>query len=482
MTTSLAMSRPPVRGARKRPTPGTRPVSQKRVNAMRFSWFVIGSLFGVTMSFMMNLFVSSVVIPEYQGLVASRDQAAETTTLDSLPFEETKNGDQPTVTETVERKPAYPKHIATQVQNGDTLLNILVDAEVDYDEAVDVIEALKKTYDPHQLRVGQKISLQLDAHPVIADKAAVSKLNIRVNKLDTVKLNRLPGGAFFAEKATKEIKPELVLAGGTITSSLFQTGYDTGVPDGVLTELMNAYSYDVDLQREIHNGDQMEVLFERLVTDEGDSAGYGKIYYAMLNLRGKERKIYRFEDKKGHVGFYDEKGESIVKALLKTPVSGARISSGYGKRRHPILGYTKMHKGTDFAAPTGTPIYAAGDGVIAYKGRKGGYGNYIKIRHNDKYATAYAHMSRFGKGMQKGRRVKQGQIIGYVGTTGRSTGAHLHYEVHKYGRQVNPMREKFKTGKVLKNQELAQFKREILRIKNKRASIPKSQTTIASSK
>lgn len=484
--TSLAMSRPQVRTVRRRAN--YRPASgNKRVSVVRFSWFVIGSLFGLGLSYLINVFISIVILPQYHG--QSLDSPSETISAESDAEPAVNTSEQVAAEEeAVEtpapepKKPLFPKRVALTVEKGDTLISMLVREQVDFDEAVDVIDALKKTYDPRQMRIGQEIDVKLEPHAKAASKASVSNLSIALNKLESVELKRLPSGSFFVEKALKERKPKLVYAGGKITSSLFQTGYANGVPTGVLTELMNAYSYDVDLQRQVQQGDRMEVLFEKMVTKDGDEAGYGKIYYAMLKLRDADKRIYRFEDKDGSVGFYDEKGESVIKALLKTPVSSARISSGFGERMHPILGYTKMHKGVDFAAPRGTPVYAAGDGVVEFKGWNGGYGNFVKIMHNNKYATAYGHLSAFSPAIAEGGKVKQGQVIGYVGSTGRSTGPHLHYEIYKFGNQVNPQNEKFKTGRILRGTELAKFKREVSRINTQLASISKGSTTVASNR
>jgi murein DD-endopeptidase MepM/ murein hydrolase activator NlpD len=181
------------------------------------------------------------------------------------------------------------------------------------------------------------------------------------------------------------------------------------------------------------------------------------VLFASLTLSGKKKAIYRFKGDDGHTEYFDEEGRSAQKALMRTPIDGARLSSGFGQRRHPILGYNKMHRGVDFAAPSGTPIYAAGNGTIVYAGRKGGYGNYIRIRHNGNYDTAYAHMTGFARGMRVGRRVNQGQVIGYVGTTGRSTGPHLHYEVLRQGQQVNPMRIRMPSGRTLAGAEMKRF-------------------------
>lgn len=474
-----------------------RPVSAKRLNGVRLNWFIIGALFGIILSFLLNIGVKHALdvatnkLLTSETTVASLLAPADESDLPPVPVIDPLDAfnDIPFPIESAElseetaqeietakaHRPTAPKMIQHTMKRGDALLNLLTSQAIDYQEAHQVIQTLKKTYNPRNLRPGHDISMTVAPSDENPDRMVLADLAIELNAIDRVELTRSEDG-FVAKKTQKPLSKELTLAGGTITNSLFETGYDNGIPDGVLAELVQAYSYDVDFQREIQRGDQMEVLFEKQVTNEGEAVGYGDILYATLKLRGKPLNIYRYQD-----SYYDENGESIIKALLKTPVNGARISSGYGKRRHPILGYTKMHKGTDFAAPTGTPIYAAGEGTVVFKGRKGGYGNYIKIKHNDTYSTAYAHMHRYGKGIRKGHKVKQGQIIGYVGSTGRSTGPHLHYEVIKHGRQVNPMKEKFKTGKVLKGKELAAFKKSMTKIKQQVASMPRSQTTVASS-
>ncbi|NDF13273.1 MAG: M23 family metallopeptidase [Proteobacteria bacterium] len=237
-----------------------------------------------------------------------------------------------------------------------------------------------------------------------------------------------------------------------------------------------AYSYDVDFQRDIQVGNKFEVLYETYHDDEGRKIRDGGLIQATLTTGGQEMKIYRFTAKDGTEDFFNEKGMSVRKALLRTPVNGARITSGFGLRRHPILGYSKMHKGIDFGAPLGTPIYAAGDGVIEEIGKKGGYGNYVRLRHSAGYATAYGHISRFATGMKNGRRVKQGQVIAYVGSTGVSTGPHLHFEVHINGQQVNPAKVKTTPGRTLGKTEMAEFHSQMKDIDHLIASLPlKSQ-------
>jgi murein DD-endopeptidase MepM/ murein hydrolase activator NlpD len=225
-----------------------------------------------------------------------------------------------------------------------------------------------------------------------------------------------------------------------------------------MIQMIRAFSYDVDFQRDVHPGDGFTVMYEREFTEDGAPAREGEVVFASLSLSGKEMALYRYTTRDGETDYFNRRGESVRKALLRTPVDGARISSTFGMRRHPILGYSKMHKGVDFAAPTGTPIYAAGNGTIEEAGPKGAYGNYIRVRHNREIATAYAHLSRISKDVRRGAKVRQGDVIGFVGTTGRSTGPHLHYEVLRNGRQANPMSVDLPTGIVLAGRDLTAFK------------------------
>ncbi|MCK5546590.1 MAG: peptidoglycan DD-metalloendopeptidase family protein, partial [Rhodospirillaceae bacterium] len=239
------------------------------------------------------------------------------------------------------------------------------------------------------------------------------------------------------------------------------------------------FSWDVDFQRDIWKGDGFEVMYHRFYDDDGNAIYDGTIKYAALSLQGKKIAIYLHTLKDGSTDYFNENGQSARKALMRTPINGARLSSSFGKRKHPILGYTKMHKGSDFAAPRGTPIYAAGNGTIDKSGRNGAYGNYIRIRHNSQYSTAYAHMKSIKRGMGKGKRVTQGEVIGYVGTTGRSTGPHLHYEILRGGRQVNPLRVKMPSGKKLKGDELVRFKTALAEISREWAKLETESDQLA---
>ena len=222
-------------------------------------------------------------------------------------------------------------------------------------------------------------------------------------------------------------------------------------------EMVRIYSFDVDFQREIKKGDGFEVLYEVQHNKDRELVKNGPIKSAVLILEGERLSLYRYEYSKGFFDYFDPEGNSARKALMRTPLDGARITSNFGKRKHPILGYTKMHKGVDFGASRNTPVYAAGDGIVETARINGAYGNYIRIRHNSDYKTAYAHLARFAKSIRKGKRVNQGDIIGYVGSTGRSTGPHLHYEIIFRGKQVNPLMIRMPKGLKLKNENLEKF-------------------------
>ena len=333
-------------------------------------------------------------------------------------------------------------------------------------------------YNVRRLEVGQAISLRLDKNPDSSSQPILSSLTLPISTSSSLHLTRQDKG--FAVKAVDvPLEHKMTRAGGRIESSLYETGMASGIPPALLEQIVSAYSYDVDFQRDIQPGDALDVLFERLQTKNGGNAGHGDVLFANLNLGDRNLKLYRYVDKNGHADYYNEKGESIRKALLRTPVNGARISSGFGWRNHPVLGYSRMHRGVDFAAPTGTPIYAAGDGTVEYAGRKGGYGNYLLIKHNGTYASAYGHISHFASGMASGHKVKQGQIVAYVGQTGLATGPHLHYEILVNGSQVNPSNVKFKTGGALLGKELVAFRTTVKKIEAQLAAMPQHDGKLA---
>ncbi|WP_210414067.1 M23 family metallopeptidase [Luteithermobacter gelatinilyticus] len=337
------------------------------------------------------------------------------------------------------------------LNRGDGLMDVLVRAGANRREAYLAIEELGQYYNLRHLQIGQTVTAGFD------DQGSLVRLELEKDFDHLVRVDRRTDGY----KGELEKRPSLTItrhAQGMIEDSLFMAGQKQGLPTAVIVELIRIFSFDVDFQREIRRGDSFEILYERKLSEDGRRVQEGDILYARLTLSGKPITLYRYQAPgEKTADYYHETGQSARKALMKTPIEGARLTSRYGKRKHPVLGYTRMHKGLDFGAPTGTPIMAAGDGVIEKSRRYGSYGNYVRIRHLNGYKTAYAHLSRYGKGIKEGRRVKQGQIIGYVGATGRVTGPHLHYEVLKDGRQVNPLALKIPTGKKLKGQDLQAF-------------------------
>ena len=263
---------------------------------------------------------------------------------------------------------------------------------------------------------------------------------------------------FTGKTLTAQTTTHYAAISGEITDSLFASAERAGAPRDVVAKLANLFLFDIDFQREIRRGDRFEAVYEVIYDDQGRIVSYGDVVYGRMSWlhKSREKGYYRFAES-GKTQWFNEEGKSARRLLMKTPIEGARITSGFGRRRHPVLGYTKQHKGVDFGARRGTPIMAAGDGTIERANRFGSYGNYIKIRHANGYQTAYAHLKGFAKGIRKGKRVRQGQIIGYVGTTGRSTGPHLHYEVLRNKKQINPMRIKVATGKTLSGETLDEF-------------------------
>lgn len=350
------------------------------------------------------------------------------------------------------------------VGRGDTLMALLTNSGALRLDAYNAIAAMKPLYDPRKLRAGQELELSFEETVRDDDEGEpeiVRLLTAITMKTDVdreVAVRRAVDGEYSGLELIAELETGNVRARGTINSSLFLAAADAGVPAAITVEMIRMYSYDIDFQREIRQGDTFEVLFTRDYDENGDAVREGDVLYAAMNVRGRERRLWRHETGEGNDwDYFDEEGRSMRKFLMKTPIDGARISSNFGNRRHPILGYTRLHAGTDFAAPSGTPIYAAGNGTIEMSQRNGSFGNYVRIRHANGYQTAYAHMRGFGRGIRRGVRVSQGQVIGYVGTTGRSTGPHLHYEVIHNGNKVNPQNIRVPTGRTLTGNSLESF-------------------------
>jgi murein DD-endopeptidase MepM/ murein hydrolase activator NlpD len=358
---------------------------------------------------------------------------------------------------------AAPVTKDVSVARGDTLLDLLVNGDVPRDQAHDVISALRPVYDLRRMPIGQTFTLVMaptDESVTTSDAEArngLLSLSFRPSVDRDIVVRRNDDNGFKAEVVDRPLERRDAHATGRITTSLYDSAIEADLPLDALMRLIHVFSFDVDFQREVQPGDSFEVLYDSFVDEFGEPARTGEVIWASMTLSGKTLEYTLYTPKDGVPDYYDRRGQSVKKTLMRTPINGARLSSGFGKRRHPVLGYTKLHRGVDFAAPTGVPIMAAGDGVIEMIGRNGSFGKYIRIRHNSTYKTAYAHMSAYGRGLRKGSRVRQGSIIGYVGSTGRSTGPHLHYEVLKNDRQTNPMSVRLPAGDKLKGKTLQAF-------------------------
>lgn len=367
-----------------------------------------------------------------------------------------------------EAEPALVSRQLT-VQSGDTLMKMLTNEGVTRSEAHAAIQALSEVFSPRKLRPGHDITLELTPADTETNAPALTVMRLTESPIRSVEVAALTEGGFEARAIDTPTEKTAMRANGTISSSLYEAAVEAGVPLPILADMIRVFSFDVDFQREVRRGDTFALMYD-IEQVSGETVGTGAVHMAEMTVAGKPKRYYRFKGADGFWEYFDEKGRSAKKALLRTPIDGARLSSKFGMRRHPILGYNKMHKGADFAAPTGTPIYAAGNGVVEAAGRNGAYGKYVRVRHNSTYKTAYAHMSRIA--VSRGKRVRQGQVIGYVGSTGRSTGPHLHYEVHKNGKAVNPLGVRLPTGRTLSGSELAAFKDHVARLESQFAALP----------
>ena len=347
--------------------------------------------------------------------------------------------------------------VTSSVKKGQSLNSILTDAGASQQEIFEVSKVLKKFINLKTINTNQVFEILTHK-----DTGEIIRLTINldnINSLHVFKKNK----EFVANKIEKVLYKKTTLAEGMINSSMYQAAEKEKIDPEVIVNFAGIFGFEIDFQRDIRRGDIFQIVYDKYVDDDGELQKNGDIIYAYMKNNGREIALYRFVDQKGIPGYYRTNGKSIEKALMKTPINGARLSSTFGMRKHPILGYNKMHRGTDFAAPTGTPIMASGSGIIEQVGWNGAYGKYIRIKHNSKYKTAYAHLNGYARGIKKGAKVRQGQIIGYVGSTGRSTGPHLHYEVLVNGKRMNSQRLKLPSGRTLRGEDRKKF--EISRIK-----------------
>ena len=349
-----------------------------------------------------------------------------------------------------------------QIARGETLAMMLSRAGASWRDINAAIESISPIFNPRKVRPGQSVTVYFGGQ---GDGARLTGFAFRSDPGASVTVSRLWDGSFNAREISTPVTFEVARVAGVIESSLYDSALRLGATDKEVAQLSDIFAYDVDFQRDVHPGDLFELVFERYVDDDKQTIRTGDLLYVALSVRGQPKAFYRFKAPGDlETAWYDPLGRTARKFLMKTPINGARLSSGFGMRRHPILGYSKMHRGTDFAAPPGTPIMAAGDGTVARAGFYGGYGRYVRLRHSKDYDTAYGHMSAFARGLRPGMRVRQGQVIGYVGSSGASTGPHLHYEVLVSGAQINPMSMRVPTGRNLDGGAMQAFEAERNRI------------------
>ena len=355
------------------------------------------------------------------------------------------------------------------VENNDTIEKILKKHNVNTEDINNIASAvIKKKLSNIFVKTKVRIVVKKDLR-----SNKVVSLFYPINEVTTVEIKRNKNEFIVNENILKLKKEEVVLS-NTIKKNFYSSAVEAGIEPNVIVEFANMYGFEVDFQRDIRSGDRFEVHYERYVDEDNIIRNTGRIIYASMFVNNKELSLYNFKFNNKE-GYYDVDGKSVIKTLMKTPINGARLSSSFGIRKHPILGYNKLHQGTDFAARTGTPIMASGSGIILRAQKYKGYGNYVSIKHNTTYITAYGHMSKYGRGIKKGVRVNQGQIIGYVGSTGMSTGPHLHYEVIKNGKRLNSQRLKLPTGKTLSNKARNRFEIERIKIDVRLAELRKSK-------
>lgn len=381
---------------------------------------------------------------------------------------------------------------AIDVKRGDTLLSVLVDSGLDEKTALANLQEVKQSFNPNHLKVGDNVELVFKPASYRHGDAEAERKELAALLIER-RHNKKPVATWSLDTTSFWSNPEPynpdphdltlvntpnatgpIIVTSNISSSFTRSAYKAGLSKKHTQDVVNLLRYSLDFERDIHAGASFKVMFERIRNAQGQLVD-GKLQYIELNNKGKILAFYRTELPDGRFGYFDKDGKTNKRSLMKTPVSGARISSKFGMRHHPVLGYNKMHKGVDFAASTGTPIYAAGDGIIEKSYYSRSYGNYVMIRHNGHYKTAYAHMSKFGKGIKNGKRVVQGEIIGYVGSTGRSTGPHLHFEVLHKGKQINPMTMKDFGHGGLSGKALANFEKS----RNQISSIIKNNNAVA---
>ena len=351
-------------------------------------------------------------------------------------------------------------NISHRVKKNEKIVSILKNYNINQKDIAKASKELKKFNKLRNLKSG--VILEITVKRNIKKGLNLENLVIPISKSINISLARNTENNFTSKKVVTQLFKKIVLSQGVIERSLYASAMKDNVNPNIIVEFARIYGFEIDFQRDIRKGDTFQILYEQFVDEDGEWYSNGKIIFAFMSVQNREIILYRYQTEKFY-GYFNINGKSVEKALMKTPINGARLSSSFGMRKHPILGYNKLHRGTDFAAPMGTPVMASGTGVVTKASWCGGGGNCVKIKHNSTYQTVYAHLSNFGAGIKKGKKIRQGQIIGYVGSTGMSTGPHLHYEVIVNGKKVNSQKLKLPSGKILKGENRKKF--EIQRIK-----------------
>ena len=343
------------------------------------------------------------------------------------------------------------KKILLKVKKGQTFSQILDSFNIANNRKFEIINAINSIFNLRGLKINQKIFFFINDNEIV--KQIIIELDFKTNLV--VDLRSKINIEIIELKTYTDIESKEF----NIKNSLYSDGIDNKIPNVILIKLIQLFSFDLDFQRDIRENTQVSISYQKISIDNKINYELGDIEYAKISIKNNNLEYFKFLTDDEFIDYFNREGKNVKKSILKTPLDGARLSSNFGMRKHPISGFTKMHKGIDFAAPKGTPIYAGGNGVVEVAGVNGGYGKYIRIRHNNEYKTAYAHLNSFKKGIRKGVRVNQGEIIGYVGSTGKSTGPHLHYEIIYQNKQINPLTLKLPSGKILKGDELNKFKK-----------------------
>ena len=401
---------------------------------------------------LITLIITTAIFTSYFNYKKNQNNKTYNNFVDNIYFKKTLNH----IVKNLDPKYKKIKH---KINSGETFDKILENYEIEKKEILKIKNSLKRKTNLNKLNTRQIILFTINK-----TNNKIEEFTYQISNTQKIYLKRnVKNDTFNDQILSIKLKKEINYKENVILQSLYSAATNENIPPNIILEFARIYGFQVDFQRDIRKKDKFQIMYETFLNEKNKIIETGEILFANLELSGQDNSLYYFE-KEGSEGHYDKNGKSVKKALMKTPINGARLSSPFGMRKHPIDGFNKMHKGTDFAAPTGTPIMASGDGVVKKAGWCGGGGNCVKIRHNSTYQTVYAHMSKFARGIKSGVRVKQGQTIGYVGSTGKSTGPHLHYEVIVNGKKVNSQKLKLPSGKILKGKDRKLFETKKIKL------------------